>query len=878
MNAPTATDNCSGTITATTADPLTYSTPGTYIIHWNFDDGHGNISTQAQTIIVKDNEIPVITTNGDNTLTNDAGKCGATVIVNATAVDNCGVNAPSGVRSDGLSLTALYPVGTTTITWSVTDMHGNAAIPVTQTIIVTDSEIPVITSNGNISVNNDLAKCSAIVAVSASATDNCSVGTPSGVRSDALALTDPYPVGTTTITWNVTDIHGNAATPVLQTIIVKDNTAPVPAVTILPTITGQCSATVTAPTALDNCAGTVYGTTVNATTYNAQGTYTVTWTFADGNGNTSTQNQTVIVKDNMAPVPTIATLPTITGQCSATVTDVPTALDNCAGMINATVYTIGYITPGGLLVITGRTINSNSFTGQGTYIINWIFDDGNGNTISQDQMVIVKDNTAPVPTVASLPTITGQCSVTVTAPTAIDNCAGTVTGTTVNPTSYNAQGTYAITWTFADGNGNTSTQNQTVIVKDNMAPVPTVTTLPAITGQCSATVTGAPTALDNCAGIVYGTTVNPTTYHAQGTYTVTWTFADGNGNTSTQNQTVIVKDNTAPSITCPANITIACGLSALPTLTGTATATDNCSGSITIAYSDVANSNGISRTWKATDAAGNSSTCVQTITQSPPFTTTISSLPTSNVYTGGIATNLYLGYGAQSTVLRANTPTGNAYTYAWSGNGSGMLSSTTNSNPVFTPTSAGSYLFTVVATNNLGCKSTAYISICVTDVRVPGSNGKVYICHLPPGNSANRQTLSISVNAVDAHLGNHAGDRLGSCDQSPCNKIVTASSEVFNSKTAKVNVDIATSTEEALKVTVMPNPSTGYFTLKLESKYQTPVELRVMDARGRVVDAKSKLGANSTFQIGYNYSSGTYYAELIQGTKRKVVQLVKGRG
>jgi hypothetical protein len=88
----------------------------------------------------------------------------------------------------------------------------------------------------------------------------------------------------------------------------------------------------------------------------------------------------------------------------------------------------------------------------------------------------------------------------------------------------------------------------------------------------------------------------------------------------------------------------------------------------------------------------------------------------------------------------------------------------------------------------------------------------------------------------------------------------------------------ATNTEEELKVTVMPNPSTTFFTLKLESKYETPVNIRVMDGRGRVVDARSKVGANSTLQIGHNYSSGTYYAELIQGNTRKVVQLVKARG
>ncbi len=96
----------------------------------------------------------------------------------------------------------------------------------------------------------------------------------------------------------------------------------------------------------------------------------------------------------------------------------------------------------------------------------------------------------------------------------------------------------------------------------------------------------------------------------------------------------------------------------------------------------------------------------------------------------------------------------------------------------------------------------------------------------------------------------------------------------INVSTIITQEKVATS-EEELKVTVMPNPSTTYFTLKIESKYNTPVDIRVMDGRGRVIDSRSKLGANSTVQIGTNYSSGTYYAELIQGEKRRVVPLVK---
>ncbi|MEO7529900.1 MAG: T9SS type A sorting domain-containing protein, partial [Sediminibacterium sp.] len=112
----------------------------------------------------------------------------------------------------------------------------------------------------------------------------------------------------------------------------------------------------------------------------------------------------------------------------------------------------------------------------------------------------------------------------------------------------------------------------------------------------------------------------------------------------------------------------------------------------------------------------------------------------------------------------------------------------------------------------------------------------------------------------------------------PPTVVLNSTSNTITQAAVSENKTAVEVTEEELKVTVMPNPSTTFFTLKLESKYETPVNMRVMDGQGRVVDAKSKIGANSTIQIGHNYSSGTYYAELIQGTKRKVVQLIKGRG
>jgi len=83
------------------------------------------------------------------------------------------------------------------------------------------------------------------------------------------------------------------------------------------------------------------------------------------------------------------------------------------------------------------------------------------------------------------------------------------------------------------------------------------------------------------------------------------------------------------TIMCPANVTIECDEDSSPTNTGTATATDACPGTPVITFSDmvapgVGNNSVITRTWMATNAYGNSSSCDQIITvedTTPPVLT-----------------------------------------------------------------------------------------------------------------------------------------------------------------------------------------------------------------------------------------------------------------
>lgn len=113
-----------------------------------------------------------------------------------------------------------------------------------------------------------------------------------------------------------------------------------------------------------------------------------------------------------------------------------------------------------------------------------------------------------------------------------------------------------------------------------------------------------------------------------GSYTITVTDASGcPGITVTA--TLSAVDNTAPAISCPANLTVSCDASTAPSATGMATATDNCTNA-TVTYSDATNAGNcagnysIIRTWTATDAYGNSSSCTQVITvvdNTPPAVT-----------------------------------------------------------------------------------------------------------------------------------------------------------------------------------------------------------------------------------------------------------------
>ena len=115
-------------------------------------------------------------------------------------------------------------------------------------------------------------------------------------------------------------------------------------------------------------------------------------------------------------------------------------------------------------------------------------------------------------------------------------------------TTHSGQYSCAITGT-SNGCDNTVTLN--VIVDDFESPIPTISNLPLITGDCNTIISTIPTAIDNCSGTIIGTTTNPLSYTNTGYYTITWNYDDGNGNTSSQTQNVTISSVALPTLSSP---------------------------------------------------------------------------------------------------------------------------------------------------------------------------------------------------------------------------------------------------------------------------------------------------------------------------------------
>ncbi|HET7117939.1 MAG TPA: T9SS type A sorting domain-containing protein [Hanamia sp.] len=177
---------------------------------------------------------------------------------------------------------------------------------------------------------------------------------------------------------------------------------------------------------------------------------------------------------------------------------------------------------------------------------------------------------------------------------------------------------------------------------------------------------------------------------------------------------------------------------------------------------------------------------------------------------------------------------------------------------------------TATITDANGCTTTCTQHQIAEDARCfAGKSGiaKVMMCHVTGSVKNPNVQICVDESAVQAHL--DAGDHLGNCTVVSRNMNIESAPEV-NAAPAPQQTGTG-----KLSVKVLPNPTSYYFTLGLQSLSKENVKLVVTDITGRVIEQRTDVPANSTIQLGSSYHPGIYIAQFLQGTDRVTIRLIK---
>ncbi len=612
---PTFSDNCDpNPVITSTHNSGDVFLLGTTLVTYTATDSSGNESTCSFNVIVEDDVNPQFTSCVPDIVLSADAQCQAVAEWTLPEVtDNCSsiITLSSDYNSGDV-----FPLGTTTVTYTATDEAGNSST-CSFTVSVEDNIAPAITSQpGNLIVSTEVNSCEAIVSWDAiTAVDNCSnaVGIVSNFNSG-----DVFPLGETTVDITASDDSGNETLSSF-TVTVEDNTAP--SVVSCPnditvSTTNNCDAVAnwTVPTFSDNCdPNPVITSTHNSGDVFLLGTTLVTYTATDSSGNESTCSFNVIVEDDVNPqftscVPDIVL--SADAQCQAVAEwTLPEVTDNCSTITLSSDYNSGDVFP------------------LGTTTVTYTATDEAGNSSTCSFIVSVEDNNAPAITsqpgnlIVSAGVNSCEAIVSWDAITAVDNCSNAV-GIVSNFNSGDVfpLGETTVDITASDDSGNETLSSFTVTVEDNTAP--SVVSCPndiivSSTNNCDAIANWTvPTFSDNCdVNPVITSTHNSGDVFLLGTTLVTYTATDSSGNESTCSFNVIVEDDVNPQFTsCVPDIVLSADAQCQAVAEWTLPeVTDNCSSIITLSSDynsgDVFPLGTTTVTYTATDEAGNSSAC-----------------------------------------------------------------------------------------------------------------------------------------------------------------------------------------------------------------------------------------------------------------------------
>lgn len=454
--------------------------------------------------------------------------------------------------------------------------------------------------------------------------------------------------------------------------------------------------------------------------------------------------------------------------------------------------------------------------------------DNNGNVATCSATVTVEDNVNPE---ALCQNITLQLDV---------NGQATITAGDIDNGSHDACGIASlalsqvdfacehvgeneVTLTVTDHNGNAATCEATVTVHDNVAPTAVCQHIAVVLNEeGEAAITPADIdggSHDACGIASLALDVDAFSCDHIGDVEVLLFVTDHNGNVATCQAVVTVADLELPEIYCPADTVLACIADVPPAHPGSAIAIDNCPTEITL----VETNNGgvgcstsplaITRTFTATDPAGNSATCSQLIRVE------------ATVQLGGSC----FGCDASMTVY-------------WDCEESNCVMVTACkdlSNIVLEDCAGNHYKF---------------------DKLKKGKTGT--FCH-PSG----LPVVTVWVKAGCYASGDGPG--YGRRFNAPCNYCPPPQNP------RQGQDPVFTVSAHGMDVHVYPNPTGGQFSIMVRSAVDTPARAEVFDLVGRKVYEVNGLMSNQAHQIDHPLAPGAYIIRIEHEGVIEVARLIK---
>lgn len=314
----------------------------------------------------------------------------------------------------------------------------------------------------------------------------------------------------------------------------------------------------------------------------------------------------------------------------------------------------------------------------------------------------------------------------------------------------------------------------------------------------------------------------------------TWTLTDDCGNSTVKIQTITITDNTPPTFTDPADITIYkdnnCNHNASVGVTGDVTnEADNCDNTLNATFSDVTVAGScsgeeiITRTWSLTDDCGNNTSKVQVILVkdiTPPVISNVSANPSVLWPPNHKMRNVTINY----TAVDNCSPVTNVLTV-------------TSNEPI----------------NGTGDGDTApdwivsdHAHVRLRAERAGNGNGRIYTIRITSTDDCGNVATAITTVMVPHNMNN--------------NSIVVSQDEQINT---------------GLVVKALPNPSNSNFAVTISSDNSLDkILVSVYDMYGRIMEDRM-MNTGGTISLGDKYIAGTYILRVTQGAKRQEFKLVK---